>query len=184
MPSSPHRAAPLRLALIAALLASASCKSIPDWYAMPMQRQPVLVDEPSGTKSFIEMSDPEAPVYFLGGINRDTSGDAWRWVAPRSALAFRLPQREGWRFIADLTVPEITFKETGPVTITITINGHPFETLRFDQHGDKHVEKPVPAAWIRPMEANIASMTADRFWTSPSDGAQFAFILSRAGFRR
>ncbi|MFM2124485.1 MAG: hypothetical protein RL328_936, partial [Acidobacteriota bacterium] len=84
-------------------------------------------------------------------------------------------------FVADFTVPEATFKTTGPVTIAFHVNGHTVETIRCAEPGARKLSKAVPPEWIVAGKENIVGAEIDKLWVSPDDGAQLGFILTQIG---
>ena len=82
----------------------------------------------------------------------------------------------------DFSLPERTFRETGPVTLTIRMNGALFVRQRFDHAGAQHYLRAVPPELLRPNAENRVSIDPDPVWVSKADGGRLGFILSRAGF--
>lgn len=105
----------------------------------------------------------------------------WSWTGKRPAVKVTPRGNHGITFIADYTVPEATFKTTGPVTIAFYVNGHIVETVRCTEPGARKLSKDVPPEWILPGEDNIIGAEIDKLWVSPQDGAQLGFILSQIG---
>ena len=90
-------------------------------------------------------------------------------------LRFYLRGIEKLRFVMDMGVPETTFKETGPIVLTIFVNEHPLDKIRIDQPGDRHIEKPVPPAFLHAGSENFVSFETDKQWVSKEDGAVLSF---------
>ena len=84
----------------------------------------------------------------------------------------------------DFSIAETTLRETGPVTVSVLINGHLFDTLRYTDAGVKHFDKPVPPNFLRARSVNFAALEIDKVWVSKTDGAVLGFILTRAGFKQ
>ena len=55
----------------------------------------------------------------------------------------------GLKFTMDFSLPERTFRETGPVTLTFTLNGKLLDRARFEQAGQLHYSHDVPPALLR-----------------------------------
>lgn len=129
------------------------------------------------------MSEPGAPLYFV----RDIAGGAdvsWRWTGKRPAVRFRVGGNENLKYTIDFTLPEATFKDTGPVTIAFTVNDHVLDRVRYARQGRQHFEEPVPPEWIEPDEFAVVGAEIDKVWTAKGDGAQLGFILSRIGLTK
>jgi hypothetical protein len=173
----------LRLGLIFLLVSLAACVTIPDSYAPPIQRKPLDGIEPSAGRAFVRMGDPSASNYIVGDINESIEGGGWRWTKRKPTLRLQLKRVTNQKFMADLSIADNTFKETGPVTITFTINDHELARETYAKPGRHPFEKAVPAEWLHVVGDNIVSMEIDKLWTSPTDGVELGFILAGAGFQ-
>ena len=162
----------------------AGCSSAPDTYAPPVQRQPLTVPAASGSLSyFVSMSDPFASAYIVKDIADTTESGGWRWTYRRPELRFFVPATaQHLYFTMDFSFPERIFRETGPVTLTFTINGRPFDRSRFEKGGQLHYRKQVPPGLLQPDAENTVVIEPDRVWVSKTDGAALGFILASAGF--
>lgn len=169
--------------LIAGSLFAGGCTNPPDPFPPPMQR-PVAAPEakPAGVRTFIAMSDPEAPDAIVADIQSGVEGTGWRWTHQNPELRFTLPGARGWKFAMDFSLPKPNFKDTGPVTISFFINAKPLDKVRYTSPGDLHYEKAVPAAWLKAGEYNNVRAEVDPPWIAPSDKAKLGFVLHRAGF--
>jgi hypothetical protein len=163
-------------------LTTTACVGIQDTYAPPDQRKPLSVEDPSPLKAFIKMNEPSASSHFVRDISQDLQSGTWRWTQQRPTLIFMLRSTKGQKFSSDFTIADLTLQQTGPVTITITINDHVLDKTTYTQSGDQHFEKPVPEAWLRAKTENIVIMEIDKLWLAPLDKATFGFILTTAGF--
>ncbi len=157
-----------------------SCGSRPGSYPIPEQRSLDLGSDPAGVVAFINMADPVADDYIV----RDVSHDAgvYRWAFQHPEMRFRVRQTSHLRFTASLGIPEVTFKVTGPVTISYAIDGRRLGLLRCDHFGKYEVSEPIPDGWVQPDQYIHVTFEADRKWVSPDDGAQLSFLLFSAGF--
>jgi hypothetical protein len=106
----------------------------------------------------------------------------FRWAYQHPELRFRIVDSRKFRFVAELAIPEATFKDTGPVTIRVLIAGNPLATLRCPQAGKYRIEKPVPSDWLEPGKAVHVTFETEPRWVSPLDGVQLSFLLFKAGF--
>jgi hypothetical protein len=159
----------------------AGCANIPDSYAPPIQRKPLTGAEPSPIGTFVNLGEPSADAYIV----RDVTGYAdssWRWTRKRPELRFFLDSVEHLKFKADFSIADVTLKDTGPVTISVFINGHLLESLKYASSGRKEFEKPVPATFLLPKSVNFVALEIDKVWVSKTDGAVLGFILTSAGF--
>jgi hypothetical protein len=159
-----------------------ACISQPDTYAPPTQRRPLNVEDPSPLKAFVNMNDTDAKLHFVKDISDSLEGGVWRWARRKPTLMLTVPNTAGWKFAADITISDLTFKDTGPVTITVVVNGHELTKQRYDKPGPQHIEQPVPPEWLRAKAENLVSIEADKVWIAPEDKVVLGFVLTRAGF--
>lgn len=167
--------------LFAASLLLAGCVRYPEPYKPPMQRRPVEIDRAGRLSHFTAMNSPEAPRHFIAGV-LDLNDGSWRWCLQRAVFQFELPTTAHKRLMAEITVPELTFKQTGPVKITVRVGTHVLDTLEFSKHEQRNFEKAVPADWLSANTPQLVSLEIDKIWRSPEDGVERGFILSRIGF--
>ncbi len=170
------------LAAVLLALMTTACVGIPDTYAPPEQRKPLSVEDPSPLKAFIKMNEPAAPSHFIRDIGSELQGATWRWTQQRPTMMFLVKSTKGQKFSSDFTIAELTFQQTGPVTISVTINGHLLEKVTYSKSGYQHIEKDVPEAWLHAKAENVVVMEIDKLWVAPADKATFGFILTTAGF--
>ena len=117
-------------------------------------------------------------------IVRDIAAERglFRWAFLHPELRFRVRDNRNLKFAAEIAIPEATFKDTGPVSITILIGGNPLATLHCPRAEKYRIEEPVPAGWVTPGKSVHVTFEAEPRWVSPLDGAQLSFLLYNAGF--
>jgi hypothetical protein len=169
-------------ALIAALSFAvlASCAREPERFPMPPQRSLGDYRPPAVLKAFVEMKDPSANGYIISGT-RDFSEGVWRWTHERPELRFKLERTEGWCFSLDLVLPAQNMQQTGPVTVTLFINGHRLDRVRYPNPGEFHFEKAVPPEWLKNDDFNVVAADVRPPSVAPG-GEKLGFVLVRAGF--
>jgi hypothetical protein len=154
---------------------------MPEPYAPPVQRSPLEEFRPYRAARIVNMADPDAESYFVRDITGGLEGGAWRWVGKRPTVRVRPRANEGVHYSIDFTLPEVTFKDTGPVTISFLIGDHLLESVRYATAGSKHFDKLVPAEWIAPGEDVLVAAEIDKLWVSKTDGATLGFVLISLG---
>jgi len=169
------------LAILVVLLGGTSCARLPETFVPPPQQASLTVPSAGGLGYFLSMSDPHADLYLVRDF-QDHGPGTWRWAYSRPALRFFVPDVPRLKFIMDFAIPERTFRDTGPVTFTLRINGAFFDRQRFDSPGELHYSNAVPAGLLRPNAENRVEIDPDPVWVSKADGGRLGFILSRAGF--
>jgi hypothetical protein len=162
-----------------AVLAS-SCQNMPEPYAPPMQRQPFEDARPHRMSRIVNMADSDAVSHFVKDI---TTGDPapWKWTHQNPTVKVTPRTNLGLHYTIDFSLPEVTFKETGPVTLTFAVNGHTLDSVRYTAAGEYHYEKPVPPEWVEPLKESTVEASIDKVWVAPGDGAKLGFILVRIG---
>lgn len=128
----------------------------------------------------LNMDDPDVGFHLVRDIS-PALFSSWRWTGQRPAVRLRVRDNENLKYFIDFALPLVTFKDTGPVTITFLVNDHPVDRVRYTNAGTHHFEKPVPQAWIESYKDATVGAEVDKLWVSKDDGAQFGFILIRIG---
>ena len=163
---------------ISLMLSLGACDRAP-WFAVPVQ-SPSFEGSPKHAARVVDMSDPDAD----RSIVRDIAGRGdtpWRWSQQRPALKIRVRANENLKYTIDFALPAITFKDTGPVTVTFTVNDRVLDRVRYTEAGNHHFEKQVPADWLTLDADAIVGAKVDKMWTSPTDGNTFGIIIARMG---
>jgi hypothetical protein len=162
-------------------LLCAGCSSPSGSFPPPPQRPSLEVPPGLPVGYFVYMEDPESDRYIVRGFASMSEG-TWRWAYERPVLRFWGPDMPQVHFFMDFSIPERTFRETGPVTLTLSLNGEVFDRLRCAQPGQHHYSHEAPAGLLRRNALNLVSIDPDKFWVSKEDGAKYGFILTNAGF--
>jgi hypothetical protein len=135
----------------------------------------------SGLGYFLSMDDPHAALYLVQDF-QDHGPGTWRWAYAHPVLRFFVPDVPRLKWTMDFSIPERTFRDTGPVTLTLRINGKPFDRYLCDHPGQLQYSHHVPRELLHHGAVNLVAIDPDPVWTSKADGGRLGFILSRAGF--
>jgi hypothetical protein len=128
------------------------------------------------------MGAPDSSLYVVQGFASASEGP-WRWAYEHPVLQFRGPDLAHPKFTMDVAIPERTFRYTGPVTLTVKVNGELLDTVRCAKAGQQpQYSREVPPGIVRKDQANLVSIDPDKVWVSKDDGTKYGFILVRAGF--
>ncbi|HLJ14651.1 MAG TPA: hypothetical protein VKV15_09160 [Bryobacteraceae bacterium] len=168
------------LILLVCVLLSA-CQRWPDSYPAPEQSPPVEAP-PFAAPAIIALRGPDVDEHIVRDVWLGASPIPWRWTGKQPLLKLQLHSSVGRKFVSDYTVPEATFKYTGPVRISFFANGHLLDTVRVAKPGSGYFEKPVPENWLHPGAENTVGAEIDKVWIDPHNGARYGFILSSIGF--
>ena len=99
----------------------------------------------------------------------------------RPAVKLRIRSVANLKYTIDFTLPEVTFKDTGPLTIAFTVNDHILDRVRYTRAGPSTFRKAGSPRMARLDKNAIVGAEVDKIWVSKDDGTQFGFILSRIG---
>jgi hypothetical protein len=189
--SLPDRAQRIRCALssgrcaLAPILSLAlcACQSMPETYAPPVQRQPFENFRPYRSSRIVNMSDGDATVRIVRDVDAGLAG-SWRWTGQHPTIRVPGGPAEDLLYVIDFTLPEVTFKDTGPVTLSFYVNDRLLDRVRYSSPGVQHFEKPVPAGWVQEDQEATVGAEIDKIWTSPEDGQRLGFILTSIGLKQ
>lgn len=170
----------LRASILIVLALALGCNRYPDSYPPPEQHEPLAEREVRSAKSFVAMNDPDAESYFVRDI-RGLEAGQWRWSGAEPTFHFVLDETRNLKFLLEFAIAGATFKDTGPVSLTVVINDHVLGETRYNEPGDYVFEAPVDPAWLESGGDTLVKVTIDPSWTSP-DNTQLGVILARAGF--
>ncbi len=161
-----------------------ACVSQPEIYAPPAQRKPLDQEVLVRTKLILEMSDPTVDRDIVADIAKGQQSSPWRWTGKKPTVHISLKSASNLKYRIQFALPEVTFKETGPVTITFLVNDRELDKVRYDTGGDKTFEKPVPLGMLKPMDENTLAAEVDKLWVSKNDGQKLGFILVSLGLQQ
>jgi hypothetical protein len=168
-------------ALAAAILVFSltGCQNLPPPLPLPEQFVPFETFRPYRISRTVSMGDEAAATHFVSGILPLVG--TWAWTNKRPTVKLTTAGTENVLYVIDFSIADVTFKDTGPVTVTFFVNDHALGTQLYDKPGAKHWEKLVPGEWLQPKSETLVAAEIDKVWKSPDDGAQLGFILSNIG---
>ena len=128
----------------------------------------------------VTMNDPDADDFLVRDISSERGVSRWAFRYPE--LRFRVKDARNLKFAMEFAIPDVTFRVTGPVTVSCAVNGKTLATMRYDHAGDYRLEHAVPKGLVEPGQPIRVTFVANPRWVSPEDGAQLSFLLHSAGF--
>jgi hypothetical protein len=174
---------PLCLAIAAlTLLLCAGCEHAAGYLPMPPQRAASEGRDPGELGNFIRMGDPFADEYIVRDVTSEKA--PWRWTFARPELKLRVQDAANLRFVMEFTVPQVTFRDTGPITVACYVNDRLLGSMRCPRAGVYRFEKPVPEGWVKPGSEVVVRAEVDKRWVSKADGQELGFLLGAIGFPR
>jgi hypothetical protein len=172
----------LRYALPLLVCLTPGCERPAEIYRPPAQRRPYEIAEPKRLGHFAAMSAENATDHILGGVLLPLHDNQWRWTLQEPVLRFTAPRANGLKFRLDYTVPELTFRDTGPVAIEVRIGACLLDTISVQKGGSASFEKPVPPECLTTARPVIVRLKVDKTWQGAQDRQPRGFVLTGAGF--
>ncbi len=161
-----------------------ACGPAVPWYPPPVQYHFDPNTEPRVVGAVAAMDDPQVENYILSGVLPGERGSPWRWANEKAELRFQLGELKPTKFFVDYVIPDSTFKLTGPVKVSVSIDGKPAGTADVRAQGQQHLTMAVDASKFDPVTAIVVRIEVDKFYQSEHDGTRLGFMLQRAGFEQ
>lgn len=155
------------------------CARQPAALPVPAQRQALVDFSPVGP--FVEMNSPAAPAHIVAGV-AGAAGNPWRWTFARPQLRFEVPPGANPRFVLDFGIVPVTFAQTGPVVLSVSLDGKLLGRMRCGEPGDRRFESRVPEGWCKAGQIVTVTAEVDRRYVAQAGGQQLGYTLWRAGF--
>lgn len=171
---------PARAFLFTSLLVLPACSPYPEPFHPPVQRQPLDTGAPDTLKHYFAMSEPTATRQIVSGVLPELHDGAWRWTLQRPVFRFSVPTTQGLSLQADITVPDVAFKQTGPVNITVWVESNKLDVIHFDKDAHLIWRKSVPAEWLSAQRPVQVTLEIDKMMRS--GGQSWGFIVTSIGF--
>ena len=171
----------LRLGLLGAMCGLlCGCGNLPEPYPPPAQRP--FFAAPAEAVRILNMADADAERHFVQEISAELEGNTWRWAGKRPTIRLHPNSIQKLIYSIDFAIADSTFRQTGPVTLSLLVNDHLLGRTRYASPGRRRVEKPVPAEWLRANEDITLAAEIDKLWTPPQQGGTpLGFILIALG---
>ena len=106
----------------------------------------------------------------------------WRWTFERPALLMRAPKRPNTRFTMDFVVHSGTFKETGPIRLSVSVNGRNIGEKLYTSAENQTFAAPVPESALRDDGIALFETRLDKYYKSPEDGQKMGLYFPREDF--
>jgi len=126
------------------------------------------------------MDDPFADEHIVRDISTEQS--RWRWAFAHPEVRLAVTSTRNLKFAMEFVVPEVTFRDTGPIEVSCSFNEKPLGSVTVARPDEYHFEKPVPEGWVKPNTAITVKAEASKRFIAKGDGAQLSFLLGSVGF--
>jgi hypothetical protein len=168
--------------LLAALILLSACSREPAFAPIPAQLPRVDAPDPPNVPCYFSMSEPRADNFIVRDITLGLSAGLQRWTQQKPAVRCKLPNAGPWNIAMDFIATDVTMRDTGPITLTFTVNGRELSRLRCDKPGRQQFRAPLPPDLALPGAELVLQASIDKPWVSREDGAKLGVLLIAMGF--
>ncbi|MBL0155692.1 MAG: hypothetical protein IPP47_01075 [Bryobacterales bacterium] len=169
-------------AVFLALLTLAACSRESPFTPIPPQAQPVTALDPPSVPCLFSMTETRADQFIVTGIPLGLGAGANRWTNEGPAVHCALPTPGPWLIAMDFILADVTFRATGPITITFTVDGHELKRLRLDKPGPYQFRAPLPPELATPGKDRVLQASIDKPYIAAGDGNKLGVLVSAMGF--
>jgi hypothetical protein len=120
--------------------------------------------------------------HFLRDIEDGADAARWRWTAEKPVFLFYVPARAGVRFKMDFVIHSETFKQTGPLRMTVRINGKELGQMAYNTPEEHSFEQAVPPEMLRADGMALVETALDKYYVAQGDGQKLGYLFVRGGF--
>jgi len=138
--------------------------------------------DPQPEVRLLTMGSLDAKLNVLAGVDGAGAGEERKWTTDKIRFRFQLSSFAGRDFYMQYSVHDVTFRQTGPVRITIALNGATFDSFvktAPDDYEYKHAADQIALPPNQPFEVTL---TIDPPYIAPDDGARLGILLTTIGF--
>jgi hypothetical protein len=156
-----------------------SCR-VPDSYPPPPQYNAAPSRDVLVLRMGFPFPNPRARA--LDDIIEEPEAKGRRWTGAHPAFSFMLNNAADLDFYMSFAVHGRTFAATGPVTLSVHVNGELIDRPRFDTAGDRKYSHPVPSLLLQKQNPVIVRIDVDPTWAAPDGGTKLGIVLFAIGF--
>lgn len=153
----------------------------------PVYEPPPQFTMPSGADPepevrLLTLNDLDAKYAVLDGVDGAGSGEERKWTADRALFRFRVRSLAGSDLYMKYSVHDATFAQTGPVRITISVNGRAFDSFVKTAPGNYEYRHRANLIRARPYEPLLVSLAITPPYLAKEDQARLGILLTTIGF--
>ena len=169
-------------------LALGACSRAPDSYPPPVQFVMPSGPEPAAAlpgpnRPLLAMADADWKSHVLEGVLDGPDGESFRWCRPVARFRVTPNDVHVLQFYMRFIVVDDALRQTGAVTIAISINGHTLDRPRITTGGEQEYVHDVPQGWLVAREpVTIALDAQPGLVVSPTE--RLGVLLNSIGFRK
>ena len=165
---------------LACVLALAACAPDIRFAPPPQKTLPQGVERPIVHPS-IDMSDLRSEGFIIQDVLTLDGPSEFAWTNHRPRFQVWLDDGASRVFRMRIGVPEETFTSTGPVTVSVLVNGQRIAAPRFDQPGMHDYECPVAEALLAEHSPAIVGLDIQPVFLDPRTHKELGVLLYLIG---
>ncbi len=131
--------------------------------------------------SHLKLGQPKAVGHLLHDFMEQDERAERRWTFERPALLFAVPRRPNTRFRMDFVLAAQTFSKTGPIRMTVWLNGKPLGQAVYGSPEQHSFEAAVAPELLRDDGVALIETTLDKYFVA-DDGVKLGYLFESAGF--
>jgi hypothetical protein len=136
--------------------------------------------DPPRVRSVLRMSEPDADAFIIQDV-LGYAGGIFRWTGERPRFKLWLEDASDREFVMRFALIASNFRETGPVTVSITINGRALATPVFAIPREYEYRHPVPRALLAGPSPAIIGLDISPVTRAAADGVALGIYLEAVG---
>ncbi len=166
----------LKICVISVAAGLSACSSRVPVYAPPAQFVMPEGSDPRPEVRLIRMNSLDAKLAILEGVADAGIGEERKWTAGQARFQFRVASLAGSDLYFRYAVAEVTFTQTGPVRISIDVNGKPFDSFVRTTPGEGEYRHPADGIVARPFDPLIVTLRIDPPFIAKGDNAKLGLL--------
>jgi len=128
------------------------------------------------------MNGLDAKFGVLSGVDGAGTGAERKWTGDTARFRFCVRDLSASDLYLRYAAPEVTFRQTGPVRVSIDVNGKPFDSFLRTAPGDGEYRHPAAGIPAKPFEPFVVSIRIDPPYVAQDDNAKLGILLDEIGF--
>jgi hypothetical protein len=120
--------------------------------------------------------------HFLRDVMEASESDLQRWTFEHPTYLFGTPRETRTRFRLHMRLPLATWRKTGPLRLTLKINGRRAGERALSHAEDHDLEWPVPPECLRSDGLALVETELDKYFIAEADGQKLGYLFVAGGF--
>jgi hypothetical protein len=149
-------------------------------YPPPLQKTMPLGQDPPRVRPVLRMSEPDADAFIVQDV-LGSAGGIFRWTAEHPRFKLWLEDASDREFVVRFALIASNFRETGPVTVSVTINGRELAAPAFAIPREYEYRHPVPKAFLAGPSPAIVGLDISPVSVAKADGVKLGIYLESIG---